>query len=89
MVMVVVNSIFVASRRSNRLDTPQKIVVDEDAKSVVHGLSRNGTDVGLGDVGHFVRRHVWLTRDRAKDSDALGGCLNAALAKLIDRTGTH
>jgi hypothetical protein len=89
MVMVVVHSVFVASGGTDWLNAPKKSVVHQHAEGVVHGLARDGTDVGLCNFGHFVRCHVRPTRDRTKNGDALGRRLNAAFAKLVDGTEAH
>ena len=89
MVMVVVHSVFVACGRTNRLDASKKTVLDQHPEGVVHGLARDGPDVRLRDLGDVIRGHVWLTRHRPKNRDALGRRLNAALAKLVDRAHAH
>jgi hypothetical protein len=89
MVMVVVHSILVASRGSNRLNASKQAVLDEHSESVVHRLTGDGTNIGLRDIGHFVGRHVRPTCDRAQHGDALGRRLDAAFSKLIDRADAH
>jgi hypothetical protein len=89
MVMVVVDAIFVASCGSNGLNPSKKTVFDQHGKGVVYRLTRDGTDVQLREIGDFVRSYVRTKRDRAQDGDALGRRLDAAFAKLVNRTETH
>ncbi len=87
--MVVVDSIFVTSGRSNRLDSSKKIVLDQHAEGVVHRLARDRANVRLREFGHLVRGCVGLFGDCAQYGDALGGRLNTAVSKLVKRTDTH
>jgi hypothetical protein len=64
-------------------------VLDKDPKGVVHGLTRDGADVGLHGCSYFVGRHVWSQRYGAKYRYSLRGCLDPAFAKLLDRTCDH
>jgi hypothetical protein len=89
MVMVVVHTVFVASCRPDGLDTTKKTVLDQHAKRVVHGLTRDRANIGLRDLGHLVCRHVRLTCDGPEHGNALGSRLNSVFAKPLDRTGAH
>ena len=89
MVMVIVHSIFVASRGSDGLNSSKKTIVDQHAKGVVHRLARNGPDVGLCDFSDFVSGHVRLTCNRAKHRNALSRRLDTAFAKLINGADAH
>lgn len=89
MVMVVVHPILVASRRSHRLNTPHESVLDRHGECVVHGLTRDGADVGLDGCRYFVSGHVWLQRHGAEDRDSLRGCLDPALTKQVGSVEGH
>jgi hypothetical protein len=81
MVVIVADAILVACRRAGRLNAPDQARGGEKRQRVVHGLQRDGADLGSDDLGHVVGRDVRLTADCAKDSQSLGGHLDAALTK--------
>jgi hypothetical protein len=58
MMVVIVDPILVASGRSHGLNASKKSVLDQHAEGVVHGLTRDGAEVGLGDESYLVGRHV-------------------------------
>jgi hypothetical protein len=60
-VVIVVHAVLVASRGTHGLDATQKVVVNENGESVVHRLTRDAADIGLGDVSYFVGGHVGST----------------------------
>lgn len=87
--VVVVDSIFVAGRRTDRLNAPDEPVVDEHAEGVVDGLARDGSDVDAGDLGHAVGGDVGTSRHRAQDGQALSCHVDTALTKEVSRTEGH
>jgi hypothetical protein len=89
MVVVVTDPILEASRRSSRLNAPDEANGYQDAKSVVHRLQRDGTDLGPGDLGHAIGRDVGLTRYRPQDRQSLGRDLNTAVTKEGCRVRGH
>jgi hypothetical protein len=89
MVVIVVNTVLVASRGSVGLNAAKKVVVNQHGKGVVDRLSRNAPDIRLDDVGHFVGGHVWSTRDRTEHGEPLGRHLNPVFAKLINGGDSH
>jgi hypothetical protein len=89
MVVVVADAILEASRRSGRLNAPEKAFGDQHTECVVHRLERDGADLGPDDFGHRIGRDVGLTRDRAQDSQSLGRHLDTALPKEVCRVGRH
>jgi hypothetical protein len=89
MVMVVANAILESRGRSGGLNAPNEAFADEDAKGVVHGLERDGPDLGAHDFGNRIGGNVGLTRHRAQDGQSLGGDLNAALTKEFSRGAGH
>jgi hypothetical protein len=88
-VVIVADPIFETSRRSSGLNTPDQPLGDQEAQGVVHGLQRDGTDLGLDDRQDGVGRDVGLTRDRPQDRQPLGGDLNTAFTKKGRRIGSH
>jgi hypothetical protein len=89
MMVVVTDAIFEASRRAGRLNAPEKAFGDQHSEGVVHGLKRDGADLGPDDLGHLVGRDVGLPRDRPQHSQSLGGDLNTALTKKFCRVRRH
>ena len=89
MVVVVVHPILVASRRSHRLNASQESVLDQHCECVVHGLTRDGADVGLDGSDDFVGCHVWKQRHCAEDRDSLRGCLDPPLTKQFGSVEGH
>lgn len=89
MVVIVVHPILVASGGADRLDTSKKTVLDQYSQCVVDRLARDSANVRLRHVGDLVGRHVRLTGNRPQHRDALSRRLDATIAKLVDRAGTH
>jgi len=87
--MVVVDAILVASRRTRRLNAPDQTFGDQHTKRVVHRLKRDGADLGPDDLGNHVSSDVGLTRYGAQDSQSLRRNLDTALSKEVRRVGNH
>jgi hypothetical protein len=87
--VVVIDSILVAGRRTDRLNSPDEAIVDEHAEGVVDGLARDGSDVDAGGLGHALGRDVGTTRHRAQDGQALSCHVDTALTKEVSRTKRH
>jgi secreted PhoX family phosphatase len=66
MMMIVVDSIFIASCGSFWLDTAKETVGHQNRERVVDGLARNSSDIQLGDVENFISGHVRAIRHCAK-----------------------
>jgi hypothetical protein len=76
MMVIVVNTVLVASRGSVGLNATEKVVVNQHGEGVIDRLARNAADIRLDDVGHFVGGHVWATGDRPQHCKSLGRDLN-------------
>ena len=83
MVVVVTRLLFVAGRRSSRLDAPQDALFDQHAEGVVYRLARDGADLGPDDSSHIVCRAVGATGHRSQYGQTLGRDLDTVLAKKI------
>ena len=87
MVVIVVDPIFVARRRTGRLDPADEASIGQDSEGVVDGLTRYCPDLGsyesLDVVGCPVRR----ARNRSEDGQPLCRHLHSALAKESGRVG--
>ena len=71
------------------LDAPQDALLDQDAEGVVHGLARDGADLGPDQLGHAVGGDVRVFGHHAQDGQALGGHLEAVFVEESDRVGVH
>lgn len=89
MVMIVIDTVLVASRGTNRLNPPKKVIVDQYRESVVHSLARNAADIGLGHHGDFVRGHVRSARNRSQHGKSLGRDLYPVFAELVEGGDSH
>jgi len=87
--MIVIDAVFVASGRSDGLNATKKTVVDQHSESVVDRLTRNATNIGLGNVGDFVGCHVRSARDSSHHGQTLGSYLNPVLSELINGRNSH
>jgi len=86
MVMVVANSIFVPGHRTAWLDTPDEVLLDENAERVIDRLPRDRPDVGSDTFGDFFGGRMWVRGNGFQDRDPLSGDLDTVIAKLlIDR----
>ena len=63
-VVVVTDAVLIAGSRPGRLDASEQAIVDQDAKSVVHPLTRDRTNLGSHGLGYVVCRAVRSIRDR-------------------------
>lgn len=79
MMVIVADSVLVQSGRLSRLNAPNHSLIDQDPERVVHGLSRDGTDIGSGFLGDFVCRAVGSPRNRPEYGQALGRHLQSVL----------
>ena len=87
--VVVADSIFVAGRRAGGLNAADQALGDQHAERVVHGLKRDGADLGSYDLGDGIRRDVGLTGHGAEDGQSLGRHLNSTLSKGVSRVDGH
>jgi len=85
MMVVIADAIFEASGRSGRLNASDDPFGDQYAEGVVHGLKRDGADLGPGRLRHLVGRNVRLSRYRPQDGQSLRGDLNSGLAEDVYR----
>ena len=79
--VVVVDAVFVAGGRADRLDSPDQSLLYHHAQGVVYGLARDSADIGLGRIDYLIGTDVWSRPHRVKDRNALRGGLDAVLAK--------
>jgi len=84
MMVIVVDTILIASRGSFGLDATKKTIGDQHSKRVVHRLARDGADIRQDKISDLVRRDVWITRDCPQHREALGRRLNAVLTQLVE-----
>jgi hypothetical protein len=89
MVVVVSNTVFVASRRAGRLDPADEVLVDQDAERVVDRLPGNRPELGTHFVAQLVCRGMWVFHNDAHDREPLSGDLHAALAQKFHRCLGH
>lgn len=89
MMVVVANPILEARRGPGGLNAPDEAFGDQEAEGVLHGLERNGPDLGPDELRHAVGADVGLPSDRPQDGQALGRDLNATLTKEVCRLGGH
>ena len=87
--VIVIDSTFVERGRSDRLNSPDKALVNQHAESVVHGLARDGADINPGGFGHTVGRDVRLSGHGPQHRQALGRRLDAVLAKEVNWARSH
>ena len=86
-VVVVADSILVASDRAARLDAAHEIPLDEHAEGVVHRLTGDRAELRPDDVGEFLGRCVRMFGDRTHYADALCGDLETTIAQLSSEIG--
>ena len=79
-VMVVADPVLVARRRPGGLNAADQTPVGQDGEGIVHGLARDGADLGPCLVGHLVSGAVRSSGDRPQSGQALRGDLDAVLA---------
>jgi hypothetical protein len=82
-VVVVPHTMLITSGRSGWLDTPQEALAHQNAESVVHPLTRDGTDLASHRLGHLVGGAVGLIGHGPQDGQTLGRDLDAVPAKQI------
>ena len=82
MMVIVANPIFVASRRTNRLNSPDETIVGESTESVVDRLAGDRADLVSHDLGQFFGRSVRPTGDGLHDGQALGRDLQPTAPQL-------
>ena len=87
--MVVANPVLEARSGPGRLNPPDEAFGDQEPEGVVHGLERDGPDLGPDELCHALGADVGLSGDCAQDCQALGRDVNAALAKEICRLSCH
>lgn len=80
-VVMIPDPIFVAGRRTGRLDAPDEALLNQEAERVVNRLARDGSDIGTHILGDGVCRAVGATRNRSQHGQALGCNLDAAFAE--------
>jgi hypothetical protein len=71
------------------LNSSDETLLDQNTEGVVHGLSRDGTDFSLGDLGDAVGRDVGVSRHCPQHGQALGRNLDTVLAKEVSRAKGH
>ena len=82
-VVVVIDPLFVASRRAGRLDAADEAFVGQGTEGVVHRLTRDGTDISPHELLDLVRRAVRPARHRPQDGQTLSRHLNTVLAEEV------
>ena len=87
--VVVADTVFVACRRAGRLNAADQALGDQHAERVVHGLQRDGADLGSYDLGDGICGDVRLTGHGAEDGQSLRRDLNSTLSKGISRVDGH
>ncbi len=89
MVVIVPHACFIERRRPNGLNTPDQSLVDEKAQCVVDRLARNGSNVGLGCLGHIIGGAVGLVSYGAQDCKSLGGDMEAVRPEHVGEVDVH
>ncbi len=87
-VVVVAHPVLVPRRRSGGLDASQEPGVGERAEGVVHGLARDGADLGADDPVDVVGGAVGPLGHGSQDGEPLGRDLHAVAAQaggFVDR----
>jgi hypothetical protein len=84
-VVVVTHPVLVAGRRSGRLDTPEKPLVDQDSKGVVHPLAGDRTDLGPDGLCNVIGGTVRSIGHRLENGQPLSRDLDPVLAKEVGR----
>ena len=89
MVVVVADTVLVASCRTSWLDPPDEVLVDEDAERVVDRLARDCPELRSDLVAEFVGGGVWAVGDDSQDCQPLSGHLHSVLAQEFFRRVGH
>lgn len=88
-VVIVAYAVFVARRRSARLDPPDDPFVDEDAERVVDGLARDRPEGRSHIVGELISGGVPANRYRSENGEALRRDLQSMLTQHCVWFGAH
>ena len=71
MMVVVAHTAFVKSRGTNGLNATNDASFGQQGECVIHGLTRNSANVGLGLFSNYIGRAVWKSGDCAHHSKSL------------------
>jgi hypothetical protein len=83
MVMIVSNPVLVAGNRSCRLYSTQEVLLDEDPKCVVHGLTGDRSQLVANGLGDVLSGDVWVASHGFHHGDALSGDLEALISQFV------
>jgi hypothetical protein len=82
MVMVVSNPVLVAGNRSCGLYATHEVLLDEDPKCVVHGLTGDRSQLDANGFGDVLGGRVWIASHGFHHGDSLSGDLEALISQL-------
>jgi hypothetical protein len=83
MVVIVVDTVFVAGRGADRLNATDETLVQQNSQGVIYGLARNGPDFLASDVRNAIGRDVRMTGNGPHDGESLGGREHAVASKDV------
>lgn len=83
MVMIVSNPVLVAGNRSCGLYPTQEVLLDEDPKCVVHGLTGDRSQLVANGLGYVLSGDVWVASQGFHHGDALSGDLEALISQFV------
>jgi hypothetical protein len=89
MVVIIADAVFIASRRTGRLNPADEALLGQHAEGVVHRLARDRAEFGADHVGNIIRRRVRPCGYRANHGQPLGGDLEAFLTQKLGRVAGH
>ena len=81
--VVVVDSVLVPSRRTGRLNPPDEALLGQRPKSVVDSLVRHSADLRSHGLLNLIRGGVWTTGQHTEDSQALSRHLRTVLSEQL------
>ena len=82
-VVVVIDPILIAGRRSGGLDSTEDTLLGQDTEGIVDRLSRDDPDFGANALGNVIRGAMGPNGHRPQDSQSLGGDGDSIFAKQI------
>ena len=83
MVMIVSNPVLVAGNRSCGLYPTQEVLLDEDPKCVVHGLTGDRSQLVANGLGDVLSGGVRVASQGFHHGDALSGDLEALISQFV------